>query len=416
MKFLLCHEFYKQFGGEDQSFLDEAAQLRSHGHHVVTYMRSNDEIYPGNHAEVAVRSIWNRAVYRDLRELIRFERPDIMHCTNIFPLISPSAYQAARDEGVPVVQALRNYRLLCPQATLMRNGQACESCVSRVIPWPAVRHACYHDSRVGSAVVAAMLALHNVMGTWQRVDRFYTPSHFARNVFVRAGMPAEKIDVKPNFVSPDPGPGPGDGGYVLFVGRLSPEKGISTLLRAWSLLREDISLRIIGDGPSRELVEQAAAGDARITHLGHLPLVQVHEQLRHAICLVMPSVWYETFGRAIVEAYAAGTPVVASRLGSMEELVIHEETGLLFEPGNAAALAPAIRKLCFGSDLRAMRKRARREFEDKYTADESYFRLMSIYERTVGRKCYDKRSEMPARPAVVPTTINAQINPSSFTV
>src|SRR5262249_44811085 len=143
----------------------------------------------------AARCVWNSTVYRELRELIQTERPDIMHCTNIFPMISPAAYQAAHDEGVPVVQALRNYRLLCPNAILMRDGHICESCIKKGVPWPAVRHACYHDSRLGSAVVATMLAVHNLKGTWRRVDRFYTPSNFARDVFIRAGMPADRIDV-----------------------------------------------------------------------------------------------------------------------------------------------------------------------------------------------------------------------------
>jgi glycosyltransferase involved in cell wall biosynthesis len=395
MKSLLCHEFYRQVGGEDRSFLDEAAQLRAHGHQVVEYTRHNDEIFRDNRVGVAARSIWNKAVYGELRELIRRERPDIMHCTNIFPLISPSAYQAAHDEGVPVVQALRNYRLLCPSATMMRDGQTCESCINKLFAWPAVRHGCYHDSRLGSAVVATMLAVHNIKGTWGQVDRFYTPSYFARDVFIRAGMPADRIDVKPNCVISDPGPGPGDGGYALFVGRLSPEKGISTLLRAWSELKESIPLRIIGDGPCRGIVEQAAASDSRIVYLGERPLDDVFEELRRAMCLVMPSVWYETFGRAIIEAYATGTPVVASRLGAMEEHVVDQETGLLFEPGNPFALLQAVLKLHHDSNIRAMRKRARRQFEDKFTAEQSYLRLMSVYDGALGTKRSEQRSEAP---------------------
>jgi glycosyltransferase involved in cell wall biosynthesis len=403
MKSLLCHEFYQQIGGEDRSFLDEAAQLRAHGHQVVEYTRHNDEIYGDNRVGVAARSIWNKVIYRELRELIRRERPDVMHCTNIFPLISPSAYQAAHDEGVPVVQALRNYRLLCPSATLMRDGQACESCINKLFPWPAVRHGCYHDSRLGSAVVATMLAVHNIKGTWGRVSRFYTPSQFARNVFIRAGMPADRIDVKPNCVISDTGPGPGDGGYALYVGRLSPEKGIKTLLSAWSEIEERIPLRIIGDGPCRGLVEQAAANDLRIVPLGSKTSAEVFKELRTATCLVMPSVWYETFGRTIIEAFANGTPVVASRLGSMEELVDHQKTGLLFEPGNSSALAQAVRTLCNRSDLADMRERARREFESKFDAEQSFLRLISIYERAIGEKRTDPCAEAPAVPAILPT-------------
>jgi glycosyltransferase involved in cell wall biosynthesis len=414
MKVLLCHEFYQQFGGEDRSFLDEAAQLRSHGHQVVEYTRHNDAIDDRNRVGLAARSVWNARTYRELRELIRQEHPDIMHCTNIFPLISPSAYRAANVEGVPVVQALRNYRMLCPKATLMRDGHACESCINKIFPWPAVQHACYHDSRLGSAVVATMLAVNTIRGTWRRVDRFYTPSNFARNVFIRAGMPADRIDVKPNCVISDPGPGPGDGGYVLFVGRLSPEKGISTLLSAWSELQEPIPLRIIGDGPCRESVERSAASDSRITYLGERTFKGVLNELRSATCLVMPSVWYETFGRTIIESYAAGTPVVASRLGAMEEIVAHQKTGLLFQPGSSSALSHAIRALCHRTDLAAMRRRARREFEEKYTAEQGYIRLMSIYERTVGKKCYIERPETRTIKSILPTALYEPCQPTSF--
>ena len=393
MKLLLCHEYYQQFGGEDRSFLDEVSMLRSYGHDVVEFTRHTSEIERTTLVGVAAHSIWNSAIYRELRAVIRREQPDLMHCTNIFPLISPAAYQAAHDEGIPVVQALRNYRLLCPSATLMRNGGVCESCVGKTIAWPAIQHGCYRGSRSGSAVVATMLAIHNLKGTWRRVDCFYTPSHFARSLFIRAGIPADVIKVKPNSVIPDPGAGPGDGGYALFVGRLSPEKGLNTLLGAWAEFADDLPLHIVGDGPSRELVEEAAARDPRIIFLGELPHQQVLEQLRAATCLVMPSVWYETFGRIIVEAYAAGTPVIASRLGAMEELVVHQETGLLFEPGSASSLSQAVRALCSRSSGQDVRNRARREFEDKYSVEQSYRCLMSIYQRTIEKYFHLDRAE-----------------------
>jgi glycosyltransferase involved in cell wall biosynthesis/GT2 family glycosyltransferase len=387
MKILACHEFYRQFGGEDQSFLDEVSVLRSKGHEVIEYTRRYDEIASSGQIGTALRSVWNAGAYRDLRSIIQRERPDLLHCTNLFPLISPAAYYAAHDEGVPVVQALRNYRLVCPSATLVRNGELCELCLGKVVPWPAVRYGCYQKSRLGSAVVVTTFGIHNVKRTWQQVDCFYTPSHFARSVFIRAGIPAEQIEVKPNSVVPDPGVGPGDGGYALFVGRLAPEKGIGTLLKAWAELELDLPLRVVGDGVCRDLVEAAAARDERIIFLGELPHHAVLEQLRAATCLVMPSEWYETFGRTIVEAYASGTPVIASRMGAMEELLVHEETGLLFEAGSASALAEAITKLCGRSDLPDMRRRARREFEDRYSIEQSYRCLISIYERALERYC-----------------------------
>jgi glycosyltransferase involved in cell wall biosynthesis len=199
-------------------------------------------------------------------------------------------------------------------------------------------------------------------------------------------MPADRIDIRPYMVNPDLGPGSGEGKYAVFVGRLAPGKGVTTLVDAWALLREDIPLRIIGDGPCREEVERAAARDARITHLGYLPLEQVYDQIRGATCLVMPSVWYETFGRTIIEAYAAGTPVIASRMGAMQEIVIHRETGLLVEPGSPAALSRAVLQLFRRADLVTMRQRARREYEDKYMAEQNYDQLMRICEHAMGRR------------------------------
>jgi glycosyltransferase involved in cell wall biosynthesis len=387
MKVLLCHNFYQQFGGEDQSFFDDIALLCSHGHEVLEFTRHNDDIEQISRLRAAANTIWNSAINRELRSLIRRERPDILHCTNTFPMISPAVYQAAHAEGVPVVQALGNYRLLCPGATLLRDGAVCETCLDKSLAWPAMVHGCYRNSRLASAVVVAMLAAHRLKGTWQQVERYYAPTRMARDVFVRAGMPADRIDVRPYLVNPDLGPGLGGGGYALYVGRLSPEKGIATLLGAWRETREEIPLRIIGDGPCRAVVEQAAARDPRITALGYLPLTEVYEQLRGAVCLVMPSLWYETFGRTIVEAYAAGTPVVAARMGAMQELVIHRETGMLFEPGSSAALARAVADLFRQKDPSVMRARARREFDDHFTAEHNYHLLMEIFERTLGHGC-----------------------------
>jgi glycosyltransferase involved in cell wall biosynthesis/GT2 family glycosyltransferase len=385
MKILTSHEFYRQFGGEDQSFLDEVSVLRANGHEVIEYTRRYDEIARSGPIRTAIRSVWNAGAYRELRSMIRRERPDILHCTNLFPLISPAAYDAAHHESVPIVQALRNYRLVCPSATLVRDGELCELCLGNTVPWPAVRYGCYQKSRLGSMAVATTFGIHNLKGTWRHVDCFYTPSHFARSVFIRAGIPAERIAVKPNSVVPDPGVGPGDGGYALFVGRLAPEKGIVTLLKAWAKLEADLPLHIVGDGVCRDLVEAAAARDARISFLGELPHQAVLEKLRAATCLVMPSEWYETFGRTIVEAYATGTPVIASRMGAMEELLVHEETGLLFEARSASALSKAVIRLCKRPDLPDIRRRARREFEDKYSIEQSYRCLISIYERALER-------------------------------
>jgi glycosyltransferase involved in cell wall biosynthesis len=383
MKVLLCHNHYQQPGGEDQSFAAEARMLEDRGHEVIRYTLHNDAIDDMRRWDVARRTVWNPEVYHTLRRLIRHERPDVVHTTNTFPLLSPAACYAARAEGVPVVQALRNYRLLCPNALLMRQGQVCEECLGKFVPWPAVVHSCYRDDRAASAVVAGMLTAHRALRTWTRkVSLFFTLTEFARQKLIEGGLPAKRIVVKPNFIDPDPGPGLGRGSYAVFVGRLSPEKGVTTLLAAWERLASPLPLKVVGDGPQAELVRQAASRDPRIAWLGRRSPEEVLRILGDAAFLVMPSVWYETFGRTIIEAFAKGTPALVSRLGAMAELVTEGRNGLLFEAGNPADLAAKAARLLEDPELHArLRREARREFEQKYTAETNYRMLLAIYER-----------------------------------
>ncbi len=386
MKILLCHNYYQHRGGEDESFDDEVALLQAHGHDVLLYTLHNDDIHDMGRLEVARRTLWNRQVYDDLRALIRRARPAVMHCTNTFPLMSPSALHAAWEEGVPVVQALRNYRLFCLNSFFLRDGAVCEACLGKRIPWRGVWHGCYRESRVASAVAASMFPVRNAMNTWIRtVSVFFTLTEFSRQKFIEGGLHPERISVKPNFVAPDPQPGAGEGGYAVFVGRLSVEKGLESLLAAWSLLRADTPLKIIGDGPLAEQVQAAAQRDRRIQWLGRKSRDEVLEIVGKAAFLIMPSIWYETFGRTMMEAFAKGTPVLASRLGAMGEVVEDARTGLHFTPGDAADLAAkAAQLLDDPSRLAAMRHAARRDYETKYTADRNYEMLLEIYEQAIG--------------------------------
>ncbi|MCA9245771.1 MAG: glycosyltransferase family 4 protein [Planctomycetales bacterium] len=380
MKILLCHNYYQQPGGEDQVFADESRLLEARGHQVVQYTRHNDEVASAGRMGTALRTIWSGPSYGELKRIIRRERPQIVHFTNTFPLISPAAYYAAQAAGAKVVQSLHNYRLLCPSGLLLRDGQACEECLAKRIAWPAVRHGCYRG-KSGSAVVAAMLAGHRAMGTWtSAVDRYIALTRFARAKFIAGGLPERKISLKPNFVDPDPGPGDGADGYAIFVGRLSEEKGIDTLLAACHRLESPTELRIIGDGPLRDQVEAACARDVRIRWLGRRPIEQVLEAIGRASLLVFPSNCYETFGRTIAEAFAKGTPVIASDLGAAAELVTPGLTGATFAVGNPEALAGAVAAAQSDPErLAAMRGAARREYEQHYTPDANYEMLMAIY-------------------------------------
>ena len=249
MRILTIHNYYQQAGGEDVVFEGEASLLRQHGHEVVEYRQDNAQIHRLSRPVIASHAIWSRPVYRALQRLLRDVEPDVTHLHNIFPLISPAAYYASRKAGVPVVQTLHNYRLLCPAATFLRNGQLCEECLGKTFPWPAVLHACYHRSYAQSAVTAGMLTVHRWLKTWRdQVDIYIALTEFSRRKFIEGGLPAEKIVVKPHFVYPDPGCRAGSGGYALYVGRLSAQKGVMTLLQAWQQL-PGIPLKVVGDGP-----------------------------------------------------------------------------------------------------------------------------------------------------------------------
>jgi glycosyltransferase involved in cell wall biosynthesis len=384
MRILVAHNRYREVGGEDTVFHAEVDLLRSRGHEVVEIFLDNREI-TGRHLPVlAARTVWSGPshglVYRTLME----ERCQVAHFHNTFPQLSPSVYSAARKAGVPVVQTLQNYRLACPGATLLRDGRVCEACVGKAFAWPGVVHGCYRDSRIGTGVVAGMLAVHRVSGTWaRRVDAYVALTEFGRGVLARAGLPAERIHVKPNCLSSDPGEGSHRGGYALFVGRLHPSKGIDPLLQAWGEVGPGIPLKVVGTGPLDERMASAPAG---VEWLGFRDRDTILQLMRDAAVLVVPSVWYEGFPLTMAEAFATGLPVLSSRLGAMADIVDHGRNGLLFDAGSAPALAAAVREaFADPARLRAMGVQARADFLARYTPDRNYEMLMEIY-RAAGQR------------------------------
>ncbi|OUL31390.1 glycosyltransferase [Nostoc sp. 106C] len=381
MRILSVHNLYQIRGGEDESRQAEENMLREMGHEVTVYEEHNDRIAKMNQLQVASRTIWSQEAYQIIQRKLKEQPQDIVHVQNFFPLISPSIYYAAKAEGVPVVQTLRNYRLLCPNGLFFRDGKVCEDCLGKFLPLPGVIHSCYRESRAASAAVATMLTVHRTLRTWTKmVDVYIALTEFARQKMIQGGLPAEKIIVKPNFVHPDPGLGEGRGGYALFVGRLSVEKGLDTLLAAWEKLAGKIPLKIIGDGPLSAEVIAATKRIPQVEWLGRRPMSEVYALMGEAMFLIFPSKWYETFGRVAVEAFAKGTPVIASNIGAIAELVDSGRTGLHFSPGDAEDLAAKVEwSLANQAHLSEMRQEARTEFVAKYTADKNYEQLIEIY-------------------------------------
>jgi glycosyltransferase involved in cell wall biosynthesis len=388
MKILSVHNSYQQAGGEDVVFEQEKRALRRAGHTVVTYERSNHEIDEFSMLQRAMllkRIVWASDTRHEFAQLLARENPDVVHVHNTFIMISPSIYSACRDHGVPVVQTLQNYRLLCPGALFFREGRVCEECVEHGL-WRGVRHGCYRDSQMETAGVAAMLAVHRQLKTYEElVDCGVAATEFSRRKFVEAGFDGNKIVVKPNFVDPDPGEREGTGDYAVFAGRLSQEKGLMTLLEAWQSVR-DCPLKIVGDGPLRASLESQAKerGLSDVSFCGSLSRQQTIAAVKGARFQIMPSLWYEGFPMVIAEAFACGVPVICSRLGAMHEIVEDHHTGLHFSPGDAQNLAETVEWASHHPEaVRQMGRAARRKYESDYTEEKNYSLLMQIYEQTV---------------------------------
>jgi glycosyltransferase involved in cell wall biosynthesis len=392
-KILVVHNVYQQRGGEEAVVAAETRLLEKSGHAVVRFERHNDELREHGATSrigTAIDVVWSSRSFREIAELIAKANPDVAHFHNTFPLISPSAYYACAQSGVPTVQTLHNYRLLCPAAKFMRDGEVCESCLGRTAAWPGIVHACYRESRAATAVTAAMLAVHQRLGTWQnKVDVYVALSEFARQKFIAGGLPPERIVVKPNFVAGGLAPKTQSGDYVLFVGRLSEEKGPQLLVSAWRRMHNRIPLRIAGDGPLLERLRREISESS----LDHIQLIgrrtpdEIRELMQGARMLVFPSIWYEGFPITIAESFAYGLPVIASRLGSTAEIVKHGINGLHFDPGSTTDLATKVEwAWTHPEELAPMGRAAHAEYEKKYQPSANYEMLMNIYRAAMARR------------------------------
>jgi glycosyltransferase involved in cell wall biosynthesis len=389
VKILLVHNKYQQPGGEDVVFEQERKLLENAGHNVATYCRTNDEIskYSGLQRLTLIKNtISSEESRREVLGVLQREEPEVVHIHNTFMMISPSIYSACREAGVPVVQTLHNYRLLCPAANFFRDGHVCEECEEHGV-WRGVKYGCYRGSRVATATVALMLTVHRQRHTYtESIDRFIALSAFAKNKYVAGGLPGEKIEVKPNFVDPDPGERSQAGDYAVFVGRLSEEKGLDTLVAAWSRLANRIPLVIVGDGPvgSRLKKQAQERGISSIDFRGRLPRSEAQEVVKRSRFMILPSECYENFPMGMVEAFACGVPVISARLGALQELIDDGRTGLHFTPGSPEELAEKVEWAWSHPErLREMGKEARREFERRYTAEKNYSMLMDIYKSVI---------------------------------
>jgi len=390
MRILLVHNFYQQYGGEDDCALAEQALLRDRQETVIFYSRHNNEIKsysPLGKGLFFPRTIYSRRTTEDLRRLVREHRPQVAYVHNVFPLISPSLYHALQSLGIPCVQVLHDFHLACVNGWFFTRGQICERCKFGNY-LHAVRYRCLRGSYALSALYAATLGLHRAAGVWRKIPAYIAMTDFSRQKFVEAGLPEERIFLKPHFIdagSVEPSYQGGD--YVVFLGRLSPEKGIWTLIHGFERLR-DMRLKIVGTGP----LEQPIRAYVREKQIRNIELTgfQAAEKwslLKGSLLSVFPSVWYETFGKTILEAYAAGKCVLGSNLGSVPYVIEDGKSGLLFEPGNVGDFVEKVRFLASRpGELERMGRYGRQLAETKYSPGENYGTLRRIFETVLAER------------------------------
>jgi glycosyltransferase involved in cell wall biosynthesis len=387
MRILILHNRYKLHGGEDVVVQQESELLRDAGHFVDVMEVSNDDIESGtDKLKTALMTIYSPPMRKLVERRIQDVRADVLHVHNFFPRLTPAVYDAGGNLGCAVVQTLHNYRLVCPGGLLFRDGEVCKECLGKSFALPGIQHACYRGSRIGSATIATMTALHRVRGTWRtRVNRYIVLNEYARSVFTNyAGLPVDRIRVKPNVI-PDSRLGKGSGGYALFVGRLSPEKGISTLLRAASDPAFRLPLKVVGTGPMETDVVAAAAAQPGIEYLGAQSRAEVSKLVGDALVQIVPSEWHEAGGPLVIgEAFAAGVPVITPAMEPMSTVVEDGVSGLLYTPRDHDDLCRAVARLVDRPEMvAAMRIKARQRYEAMYMPETNLNALEIIYREAI---------------------------------
>ena len=383
MKILLIHNRYKQKGGEDSVFDAEYELLKKHGNQVEELIFDNNNIQSlKDKVSISFKIVFNHYSKKMLKIVIRRFKPDIIHIHNLFYVASPSILYEASKQNIPVVLTLHNYRLICAGALLLRNAKPCELCIKQVFPVHGIIHRCHNNSFVKTTQIALITNIHKILGTWKnRVQKFIVLTEFSKSIFMQSSLKIDstKIEVKPNFVQ-DCGEGEFKSrkSFFLFIGRLSLEKGIKTLLESFD--KTGIKLEIIGDGPLKSMVERHCLENETSKYWGFQNKTFIVDKLKNCKALIFPSIWYEGMPITILEAFAAGTPVIASNIGNINTMVKDGYNGFHFATGDPEALKRKIKEAMSNKNLQIYSKNARISYETHYTPKKNYERLMNIYQ------------------------------------
>ncbi len=387
MNIFVIHNKYKRTGGEDFVFEQEVSLLKRKGNIVDEYTVDNKLIVTKkDKLRVGFLGIYNPNICKELKYKLLHLKPEILHVHNFFPIISPSVFYLAAKMKIPVVLTLHNYRLICPNALLYRDGKVCEDCKELLFPWKGVIRRCYRNSAFQTLALSTIVSFHKLIKTWKtKVDKYIVLTEFQKRKFLESslGISEKKFAVKPNF-SVDYGVGKSKREpFFLYVGRLSKEKGIATLLEAFKQLK--FTLKIVGDGNLKDLVRDYANRYPNIEYLGFQPKDKVISLMKRCRALVFPSECYEGFPMVLVEAFSTGTPVISSDIGSQAEIVKDQYNGVLFKAGDSRDLVSKV-KLFAKFVNQDYYNNARKEYLEKYTPEKNYEQLIQIYEEVLSAR------------------------------
>lgn len=390
MKILLVHNHYgsQAPSGENHAFELERDLLLSFGHEVQTYERHSNTLRSRGPLGVihgGLITAWNIAAAQEMRRRVSMFKPDIVHAHNTFPMISPSIFSAAK--GAARILTLHNYRLFCPNAIPMRDGQSCTDCMDKKSVAPSIRHGCYRNSRAATLPIALNVALNRWRGTWLTdVERFIALTDFQRDTLVQAGLPENRVEVKPNFYPGHPKRIPflKRANRVVFAGRLSEEKGVADLVEAWLAWGANApELRIVGDGPLLAPLKTRAERNSRIVFVGQVTREVAATEIANASLLLVPSRWFEGFPMVLRESFAFGVPVAVSDQGALPSIAA-EAGGIVFQSKSPGDILAKVRPLFSDQDqLSFMAEQSVKAFETKYTESQNYETLMSIYQHAL---------------------------------
>ncbi len=386
MRILFIHTRYRQAGGEDQALQSEMEVLKQKGHTIEILLFENPDTTSFiSNLKNGIESFFNLQSYRITTKTIKEFKPDVIHLHNLFFKASPSVLYAAHKNNIPVAATIHNYRLICPNALLLRNNKPCELCVHKTFALPGIYHKCYHSSALATGLVTGITGFHKLINSWNKTIGVYiTLTNFAKEKIQNSSLniAPNQIIIKPNFTK-DPGESTYEReDFFLFAGRLSEEKGIKVLLQAFAEISNK-RLVVAGEGPLKKELENLFKINRNISFTGKLNNEQTITLMKKCKTLIVPSLWYEGLPFVILEAFSTGTPVLASNLGAMHSIITDGYNGLHFKPDDKEELKNTVLAFINNNNRNLMYSNARQTFLNYYTAEKHYTAIMKLYNNLV---------------------------------